>query len=123
MTWIVVFLGACVVGAGGYGLVRPEGLIGVVKAAWKTPAALPFAVGLRVALGIALLVAAPECRYPLAMQVIGVISLLAAAAGLVMGRARLDAFVDWWARRPPGFVRAWAVVAIAFGGFLVFAAI
>jgi len=123
VTWIVVFLGAFVTVIGIYGFFQPAGLLDFVKAAWKTPAAMPVAVGLRVALGVALLIAAPDCRYPEAMRAIGIIALVAAAAGLVIGRARLDAFVDWWASRPLGFIRAWTVIAIAFGAFLVYAAV
>ena len=47
---------------------------------------------------------------------------LVAAVGLVpMGAERLDAFVRWWSERAGGLLRAWAVVAVAFGALLVYA--
>jgi hypothetical protein len=122
MTWIVVLFGIAILGMGMYGLVQPAGMIDFVKSVWKSPAALPFAVGIRVVLGVALLVAAPDCRHPDAARVLGVIALVAAAGGLVMGRAGLAAFVGWFVDRPAEFVRAWTVFAIAFGGFLVYTA-
>jgi hypothetical protein len=81
------------------------------------------AIGLRVALGVVLLAAAPECRFPTAIRVLGFVALIAAASGLLLGRARLEAFVGWWLDRPAGFVRGWCVVALAFGGFLIYAAV
>jgi hypothetical protein len=123
MTWFVVLFGVAVMGVGAYGVVRPSALIEVARSVWKSPAAFPFAVGIRVALGIALLIAAPECRHPTAVRAIGAIALVAAAAGLIMGRARIDGFIAWWIDQAAGFVRGWALVAVAFGGFLVQTAI
>jgi hypothetical protein len=122
MIWIVAGFGVLVMGLGVVGLVRPQSLLDLVESAWKSPAALHFAIGVRLALGIALIVAAPESRFPQTIRVLGIVALAAAAAGALLGRERLTAFVAWWTEQSPGFVRGWSIVALAFGGFLISAA-
>ena len=70
---------------------------------------------------MALIRAASGSRFPDALGVLGVISILAALVASALGFDRLRAFVQWWAARPAGFIRAWALVAVAFGVFLVYA--
>ena len=56
------------------------------------------------------------------MRILGIVSLVAAAATAALGHERLRSFVAWWVGRPPVFVRGWSLVAFAFGCFLVYAA-
>jgi len=123
MTWIVVFFGALVAAVGAVGAVRPGTLLGFVDTAWRSPAGYRSAVALRLALGLVLLAAAPDCRYPLAIRVLGGISLVAALTLVALGRARVEGFIHWWRDRGTGFVRSWCVVAIAFGVWLAYAAL
>ena len=76
---------------------------------------------MRVVLGVVFLVVAPDCRLPLVVQIVGVVSLVAAFGILALGRKRLDAFIGWWLRRSPALFRLWASAAIAFGTLLVYA--
>jgi len=122
MTWIVALFGCIVAALGISGVVRPTALIDLVQAAWRTPAGLYGAVGLRVLLGVVLIAAAPDCRFPQAIRILGIVALVAAAGGLVAGFERLQRFAAWWTERPAGFVRAWSLVAVAFGAWLVYAA-
>ena len=123
MTWIVALFGCIVATLGIAGVVRPNSLIDLVQSAWRTPAGLYVAVGVRIFLGVVLIAAAPDCRFPQAMRILGIIALIAGAAGLVAGFERLQHFVAWWTERSAVFVRAWSLVAVAFGAFLVFAAV
>ena len=41
----------------------------------------------------------------------------------LLGRERLRPMIDWWISRPGGFIRAWSLVAVAFGVFLGYAGI
>jgi len=120
-SWIVAVFGAFVLALGLFGLVRPEGLTGFVKRAWATRRGLYLAVALRLGLGIALLLAAPRSNAPLALAILGWLSLLSAALAPILGYARLLAFVEWWAQRPATFVRGWSLVACGFGAFLIYA--
>jgi len=122
MLGIIVGFGVIVAGLGIIGLVRPQSLLDMIERSWKSPAALYFAIGVRLFLGVVLVAAAPECRYPQVIRILGIVSLVAAAAGAALGRRRLTVFVDWWAKQSTGFVRTWCIFALAFGGFLISAA-
>ena len=75
---------------------------------------------IRVVLGAVLIAVAPDCRAPLVIRVVGVISIVAAVALVIVGRVRLDAFIEWWLGRPAR-LRVSATAAIAFEVLLVYA--
>lgn len=83
-----------------------------------------FAVVIRVALGIALIAYAPYSRFPVIFEIVGWISLIAAIVAVLLGRDRLRKFVVWWLERfTPWGIRLWLVIALAFGGFLIYGAV
>ena len=81
----------------------------------------PIAVAGRVLIGVLLVLAAPYCRLPALVLVIGVAALAAAVVLLLLGRSRFERFIERWLERPPGLLRLFSVVAIALGGLLVWA--
>lgn len=120
MSLIVTLFGIVIAALGIAGLIRPGSLIGFVSAAWRLRAGLYLAIVLRLVLGVALIGAASSSRFPDALGILGVISIIGALVASSLGFERLRAFVQWWAARPSGFVRAWGLVAAGFGGFLVY---
>lgn len=78
------------------------------------------AVLMRLLLGLAFLLAAPSCRQPAVVQLVGIVMLLAAGGLLVVGRERLDTFLAWWLARPRPFVRSWSILAFGFGALLIY---
>jgi len=123
MVFLVALFGVLVAGVGVVGAVRPAALTRFLGSLWESPGVFYFAIGIRLVLGAVLILAASDCRFPLAIGIIGILSLIGAASIAVMGRARLQVFVGWWLERPTGFIRAWSGFAIAFGAFLAYAAI
>lgn len=83
--------------------------------------AFPVTVALRLAIGVLFLVAAPACRLPDLVRLVGVLELAGAAILIVSGAERLRRFVAWWLRRPRSFVRGWCLVAFLVGGVLAYA--
>jgi len=122
MSSIIVVFGIAVALLGAMGLVRPTGLIRFVETAWQSSTGFYLAVTVRVVLGVILIVAAPDCRFPDVVRILGIVSLIAAAVAAILGHERLRSFVEWWIGRPAGFIRGWSVAAVAFGCFLVYAA-
>ena len=120
MAILVSVFGVVIGLIGVMGLASPRSLIKLIQQ-WQSPGRFWFAVAVRVVLGLVFLAVAPECRAPLVVRIVGVVSIAAAIGILVMGRARLDAFIEWWVRRPPALFRLWAPMAIAFGALLVYA--
>jgi len=120
MRIFIIAVGLTIIGLAGTGAARPGRMISVARSVWQNPAAFYFAVGLRVVMGIALIVVAPASRFPDVFYVLGLITLAAATVGLMLGAERLGRFLEWWLTRPQSFIRAWALFAAAFGVFLVY---
>ena len=121
MSVVVTLFGTAIAALGILGLIRPASLIRFVSAAWQLPTGFYLAIILRLVLGVALIGAASGSRFPDTLGILGIISIVAALVASSVGFERLRAFVQWWIAQPSGFVRAWALVAAAFGVFLVYA--
>src|SRR5210317_650791 len=121
MTLIVAVLGALVFVLGLVGLVHPDrfrALFGTMNSQVR----FRLAVVTRLAMGALLWWLADELRHPHVMRILAVIAFVAAVGILVMGRGRLDRMVDWWLSRPNGLLRGSALLAAAFGAYLVYVA-
>ena len=119
MALVVTVLGAVIALIGVIGIAHPRSLITLVER-WQSPAQFLFAVIIRLVLGAVFLAVAPDCRAPLVIRIVGVISIVAAVALVIFGRIRLDALIKWWLGRP-ALLRVSATGAIAFGVLLVYA--
>jgi hypothetical protein len=119
----VAGFGLLVLVIGVLGLLQPARLVAWVERTWQSRAGFQLAIALRALLGILLIASASSTRFPWLIGALGVLSLAAAAALPVLGYARVRSFVEWWTARSTGFVRAWSLVACAFGAFLVYAAV
>ena len=120
LTWVVALFGITIILLGVLGLIRPGNLMRLVLGTWQSQKGFYFSIGIRVVFGIVLLLAASQSRFPDAFRILGIISLVAAMAAPFLGFDRLQRFVQWWAKRPSGFVRGWSLMAAAFGVFLCY---
>jgi hypothetical protein len=121
MTLIVVLFGVLIAALGITGIARPSTLMGLVSSVSKSEGGLYAAIVFRLVFGGVLILAAPNCRFPDVVRILGVISVVSALVLPVLGYTRVRAIVDWWSSRSPVFVRSWALIATAFGLFLVYA--
>jgi hypothetical protein len=120
MLVIVAAVGALVCLGCIVGIVSPAALLGVVRSVMNKPGLVYLAIGVRLGLGVILILAAPASLFPLVFRIIGVVAIIAALGLLVMGRARITRLVEWFAGMPERSVRAWLVFGVAFGAFLVY---
>jgi hypothetical protein len=120
MAVFVSLFGFFLVIVGLFGIAATRTLIALVGR-WRAARLLAVGASLRVALGVIFLLAAPYCRQPLVVRIVGVVSLVAALALLAVGPSRFERFLDRWLARPPGLMRGWLVVALALGALLVWA--
>ena len=118
MTLLVALFGLLMGILGVLGVVWPDRLIRFARA-WHTPAGLLLAAALRIVLGLALFLAAPDSRAPLMLRILGVVIFAAGLATPFFGLERSRRVLEWWAARSPAFRRAWAACALAFGLVLV----
>ena len=78
------------------------------------------AIGVRVILGVALIVAAPDSLTPRLFLVIGCLSLLAAIALPFIGRKNVAKLLRRLRRWPVYVVQGWLVFGAAFGAYLIY---
>ena len=122
MEIVVSAFGFLVVAFGAWGVVHPQSIMRLGSSIWLSERGAYFGVGIRMVFGLLLILAAPETRFPDVVLVLGLVTLLAALAILVVGFDQLRAFVERWSPTRSGLIRLWALVAIALGAFLVHAA-
>ncbi|HEV3062125.1 MAG TPA: hypothetical protein VGY48_27995 [Vicinamibacterales bacterium] len=85
-----------------------------------TPGGLYAIAALRIAIGVALMLAAPASRAPQTIRVLSLVVIIAGLSTPWFGVARAQAVVNWLASTEPLFMRLDSVVGMAIGGFLVY---
>lgn len=119
MALLVTLVGVLIVGIGVLIAVAPMRFIHWI-ASMETTMRFRVAILVRVAIGLLFLLAAQSCRQPAVVRIVGIIILLAAAGLLLLGRERVDSFLNWWLTRPLSLFRVWAVVSLGFGALLIY---
>ncbi len=114
---LIVGVAVCVLAA--WGIFAPGKLTHLVKDVMDHSWGIYVAVGVRLLLGAALIIAAPVSRYPFIFQALGWIAIIAAIVLMFIGRERLRSLVAWFDRFSETSIRVWLVFAIALGGFLL----
>lgn len=106
-----------------WGIYAPAKLLGMVRGVMDRSTGLYAAVVSRLALGLALILAADASRFPHVFTVVGWIAIVAAIGLLLVGRERLRRFIAWFDRCSPTLIRLWLLLGIGFGGLLVYGAL
>lgn len=117
---VVLALGVVVAALSLWGLLAPDKMMNLVTGTLDKDWGIHFAVVVRLFFGAALIIAAPDSRFPEVFEIIGWIAIVAAVAIVLMGRGRLRRFVAWFDRLSQTMIRIWLLFGIAFGAFLVY---
>jgi hypothetical protein len=102
------------------GILAPSSIVWLAQRA-LAPAALYAAAGIRLALAIVLISAAPASRAPRTLRALAGILLVAAIATPIVGVERAPAIIEWWTQLGLGVVRLTGILLLAFGGFVAYA--
>lgn len=119
----VAIFGCFIIALGVIALTAPAALVRFVERFWATPAGMYWAIGFRLALGVLLILAAPESRFPRGMQIFGMVVLAAAIAIPILGYVRLSQYAQWWAEQPKWVVQSMGLLAALLGVLLVWASV
>lgn len=103
-----------------WGVIAPRPMINMVLGFWHQPWGLFAAAGIRLALGILFLQAAVQTRHPGVFELLGYLMIFSAIVIVLTGRKRIDRFIKYWTTQSTGFIRAWLVIGVAFGAFIVY---
>jgi hypothetical protein len=114
---LVVALLTIVIGV--LGLVSPESGTTARRLYFATPAGLVTAAGVRLAMGLVVILVAPRSRTPRTLRALGALMCLQAVSATLLGPERAREVLEWEATHP-ALLRVGAVIAAAAGGFLVF---
>ena len=120
MPTIVALIGIMIAAAGLWAIALPEGFH-KSAARWLLPASRWVGVIPRVILAAALWFTADVSRTPIVFAVFALGIFFAGLALLLTGTSGLRWQIAWLTLQPAQLTREWAVVMVAFGGFLVWA--
>jgi len=79
------------------------------------------AIVVRLVLGVLLIYQSGASKYPLVIEIIGWLSIVAAVFFTVIGRNNFKRLISWALSLAKPFGRVGGVVAVCFGAFLVYA--
>ena len=120
MKWLAGAFGCFVSALGILALARPETILEATNLA-STSVGLYVGAAMRIVFGSLLVGAARASRMPRTIGTLGALMILGGVALPFIGVDRIGAIVGWWSAQGPALMRTWAVVAVAFGAFIVFA--
>lgn len=119
---VVFLIGTVIVGIGAAILISPAQLRHTLH--WFLERKnLYIVAAIRIIVGVLFILAAPETRLPLFIQVLGVLFVLAGVAILLLGTERIDRMAEWWLARRDNVLRMGALLAVALGGVIVWCAL
>jgi hypothetical protein len=114
-----VALLSIVVGVGG--IISPDGGMAIRRLYYATPALFCAAVAVRAAMGLGLVLAASYSRWPRYLRVLGALVCLQGLSAMLLGLDHARAVMEWEGVQGNALLRAGAAVALASGGFILFA--
>jgi hypothetical protein len=107
--------------AGIAGIISPDGGMAVRRLYFATPGLFYAAVAVRSAMGLGLILAAAHSRWPRSLRVLGAVVCLQGLSASILGLDHARAIMEWEGMQGHALLRAGAAVALASGGFIVFA--
>ena len=103
------------------GITSPDGGMTLRRLYYATPGVFYAAVAVRSAMGLGLILAASNSRWPRTLRVLGALVCLQGLSATLLGLDHARAIMEWEGMLGSGLLRAGAAVALASGGFIVFA--
>ena len=123
MNYVVILFAAATIIAGLIIMIRPESIFGLLRRKSESLSLHILAVVVRVIIGVALIICAPESKFPAAISILGWVSIIAASILGIVGRNNFKRLMSWALGLTPSLGRIGGLVAILFGGFLLYAVV
>ena len=116
---VILLFGIVVCGISIWALFFPERLLQMIMAINDKKVTYLAAVGVRLFLGVTLVLAAPDSAFPVVFEVIGWLTIFAAVILSLLGKGLQRKLATWFSGLSRLEVRGWLMLAIAFGLFLM----
>ncbi|ODB93647.1 hypothetical protein A3194_02890 [Candidatus Thiodiazotropha endoloripes] len=121
MISLIIIFGALILIAGLIILISPEIILDYIKNNQDKPWLHILAVTVRLILGIVLISQAAQSKYPLIIEILGWLSIVAAVVLTVVGRKGFHRLMAWALSIAKSYGRVGGLIATAFGLFLIHA--
>ena len=121
MTALIITFGALTLLAGVVIVINPEIIFGYLRRNLDKLAIHILAVVVRLIIGALLVTQSGLSKYPLIVELLGWLSIVAALSLAVMGRHNFHRIMSWALTVLKPFSRAGGFLAATFGGFLIYA--
>jgi len=121
MTVLIILFGGLTLLAGIVIVLNPDIIFGFLRQKLDKLELHILAVVVRLVLGILLIYQSGVSRFPLVVEILGWLSIVAAVSLAVMGRSNFRRLMSWALSLVGVFGRAGGALAVAFGAFLIFA--
>jgi len=116
---LLVALLTIVIGIGG--AASPDSVMPLRRLYYATAGRFYMAGAFRVAMGLVLILAAANSRWPRTLRALGSVMCLQALAATLFGLERARTIMEWEAMQGTALLRAGALVALACGAFMAYA--
>lgn len=121
MTMLIIIFGALTFLAGLVIIVNPELIFGMINKHTDKQGMYILAIAVRLVLGVLLIYQSGVSRYPLVIEIIGWLSIIAAVSFAVIGHKRFIRLISWALSLANPYGRVGGIIAACFGAFLVYA--
>jgi len=121
MASVVLIIGVIVLVISAAALLAPGVFRGMLRV-FRPRGMLYVGAFIRIVVGIVLLLAAPECRFPLGVRILGVFTVVAGVVLPFFNKTAKNALFDWVAEMPNSGLRGFALMGIVLGAFLMYVA-
>jgi hypothetical protein len=103
------------------GLASPDSVLTVRRMYYATPLRLLVGAAVRVAMGLVVILYAPDSRAPRILRVLGILMCMQGFGAMFFGYDRARAIAEWEATQGKALLRVGAAVALAAGVFMAVA--
>ncbi len=121
MTVLIIIFGALTLLTGIVIVINPEVIFGFLRNNLDKLVLHILAVVIRIVLGALLIYQSNISKFPLVIEVIGWLSIVAAIFLAVMGRRNFNRLMSWALSLSKPLGHVGGVLAVAFGAFLIYA--
>jgi len=121
MIELIIIFGALTLLAGVVILINPEVIFGYLRSNLDKLVIHILAVVVRLIIGVLLINQSGLSKFPLVIEILGWLSIVAALSLAAMGRHNFHKLMSWTLTFLKPYGRVGGVFAAAFGGFLIYA--
>jgi hypothetical protein len=121
MTILIIIFGTLTLLTGIIITINPENIFGLLNKHTEKLELQILAIVVRLIIGALLIYQSDASKYPLVIEIIGWLSIVAAIFFTVIGRNNFIRLISWALSLAKPFGRFGGIVAVCFGAFLVYA--